>query len=258
VNDFPELSQIPDQEATFGETWIIDLEPYLSDVDNSINELEITCESSYIIVAGTVLIFQYPEDMTVDTVQVLVRDPSNASAASVFNTTFVEAEIAERGGVDIVQYILTIILIIAILTTILLLYAYQRGKYEVEELFLVYGESGNLISHSYRGEKELKDRDIMASMFTAVQDFISDSFDPEDHAKVPLKIMEIGDRKVMIERGEYTYLAAVFMGGTWRMASKIKAAVVNLEAEYGDELKDWSGALEDLEGIDKHLDNLIE
>jgi hypothetical protein len=258
VNDFPTLSQIPDQEGVSGETWIIDLEPYLSDVDNNINELEIICDSPYIIVAGTVLIFQYPVDMTEDTVQIIVRDPSNASATTVFNTTLTEAGIDGRGGVDIVQYILTIILIIAILATILLLYAYQRGKYEVEELFLVYGKSGNLISHNYQGDKEFEDRDIMASMFTAVQDFISDAFDPEDHSKVPLKVMEIGDKKVMIERGEYTYLAAVFRGGTWRLASKIKKTVANIEAEYGDKLKDWDGVLEDFEGIYKHFDNLIE
>jgi hypothetical protein len=170
----------------------------------------------------------------------------------------VEAEIAERGGVEIVQYILTIILIIAIFAAILLLYAYQRGKYEVEELFLVYGESGNLISHSYQGDKELKDRDIMASMFTAVQNFISDSFDPGDHSRVPLKVMEVGDKKIMIERGEYTYLAAVFRGGTWRLSSRIKATVVNLETEYGDRLRDWDGDMDDFKGIDKHLDNLIE
>ncbi len=258
VNDFPLLSQIPDQEGVSGKMWIIDLGPYLSDVDNNITELEIICDSPYITVAGTVLIFQYPADMTEDTVQIIVRDPSNASATTVFNTTLTEAEIVGSGGVEIVQYILTIILIIAILATILLLYAYQRGKYEVEELFLVYGESGNLISHNYQGEKELEDRDIMASMFTAVQDFISDAFDSEDHTKVPLKVMEIGDKKVMIERGEYTYLAAVFRGGTWLLASRIKKTVANLETEYGDKLKDWDGDLDDLKGIHKHLDNLIE
>jgi hypothetical protein len=258
VNDFPQLSQIPDQEGVSGETWIIELEPYLSDVDNDINELEIICDSPYITVAGTVLIFQYPADMTEDTVQIVVRDPSNASATTVFNTTLTEAEIVGSGGVEIVQYILTIILIIAILATILIFYAYRRGKYEVEELFLVYGESGNLISHNFQGEKELEDRDIMASMFTAVQDFISDAFDSEDHTKVPLKVMEIGDKKVMIERGEYTYLAAVFRGGTWLLASRIKKTVANLETEYGDKLKDWDGVLDDFKGIDIHLDNLME
>jgi hypothetical protein len=258
VNDVPMLSQIPDQEGVSGEMWILDIGAYLSDVDNEITELEIVCDSSYIIVAGTVLIFQYPEDMTEDTVQITARDPGNASATSIFNTTLAKVGIPRGGGVEVVQYILTIILIVAILAAILLLYAYQRGKYEVEELFLVYGESGKLISHSYQGEKELLDRDIMASMFTAVQDFISDAFDPEDHSKVPLKVMEIGDKKIMIERGEYTYLAAVFMGGTWRLASKIKKAVANLETEYGDILRDWDGDMDVLEGIDIHLDNLME
>jgi hypothetical protein len=95
-------------------------------------------------------------------------------------------------------------------------------------------------------------------MFTAVQDFIGDAFDSEDPTRVPLKVMEIGDKKVMIERGEYTYLAAVFKGGTWRLASNLKKAVVNLEAEYGDKLRDWDGLLDDLEGLHKHLDKLIE
>jgi hypothetical protein len=258
VNDFPKLSQIPDQEGVCGETWILDIEPYLSDVDNSVTELDIICDSQYIIVAGTVLIFQYPADITEDTVQITIRDPSNASAATVFNTTFTEAKIPGRDGVDTVQYILTIILIIVILATILLLYAYQRGKYEVEELFLVYSESSLLISHKYQGENEQKNRDLMASMFTAVQDFVSDAFDSEDHSRAPLKVMEVGDKKIMVERGTYTHLGVVFRGGNWRLASKVRKIVAELEAKYADALKDWDGALDVFEGIDKHLDNLIE
>jgi hypothetical protein len=255
VNDFPTLSQIPDQEGFGGETWILDLKTYLSDVDNDLTELEIICDSQHITIAGTVLIFQYPKDMKEDMVQITVRDPNDANASTVFNITLKEVGMAKSGGVDTVQYILTIILIIAILTTILLFYAHQRGKYEVEELFLVY-YNGLLISYKYKSGQELKDQDIMAGMFTAVQDFVSDAFETEDNTDTPLKVMEIGDKKVMIERGKYVYLAGVFRGGTWRLAPKIRATVANVETEYGDRLKDWSGSLEDLAGIDKHLDNL--
>ncbi|MCK5614366.1 hypothetical protein KAR91_71530, partial [Candidatus Pacearchaeota archaeon] len=266
VNDFPLLSQIPDQEGVSGETWIIDLGPYLSDVDNNITELEIICDSPYIIVAGTVLIFQYPADMTEDTVQIMVRDPSNASATTVFNTTLTKVEIAGRGGVDIVQYILTIILIIAILATILLLYAYQRGKYEVEELFLVYGNSGNMISHNYQGEKELEDRDIMASMFTAVQDFINDTFvkgeavnKDTDRDEWRLDELKLGSNKILIERSMNAYLAVIFSGGSSnRLRRTVSKLLIKIESKYEKILPTWNGEVRELEGTKNILLDLIK
>jgi hypothetical protein len=69
--------------------------------------------------------------------------------------------------------------------------------------------------------------------------------------------MELGDKKVIIERGDYLYLAAVFSGGTMRLENRLKKTLVDIESEYGDVLKDWGGDMEDFWGIGKYLEALI-
>jgi hypothetical protein len=158
---------------------------------------------------------------------------------------------------DFFQYLWILILIIAILAATLLLYVYQSGKYSVEEALLVYRKSGLLISHKLRGGGKTVDRDLMASMFTAIQDFVSDVFESSGTFGSRLKVMELGDRKVMIERGKYTYLAAVFQGGTWRLATKLKETVVGLETEFAHLLEDWEGDMDSLDEINVYIDALI-
>ncbi len=257
VNDAPVISRIPDQEGVLGITWILDISPYIQDIDNNITEMLIICESPYISAVGAVLIFQYPSDVEEDTVQVTVYDPSNADATTAFNVTLTKAGIGERNELDILQLIWIIILIIAILTTILLLYAYQRGKYEVEEVLLVYRKKGLLVSYKHKSEEVKMDRDLMTGMFTAIQDFVNDVFESEDMSGTPLKVMELGDKKVMIEHGKYTYLAAVFKGGTWRLVTKLQTTLADLEVKYKDVLEDWDGNMESLEGIDTFLDDIV-
>ncbi|UCG69982.1 MAG: hypothetical protein JSV09_02905, partial [Thermoplasmata archaeon] len=257
VNDAPVIAQIPNQEGVRGETWILDIISYLSDCDNNITELGITIESQYIMVAGTVLIFQYPSNMEGDIVHVTVSDPNDANATTVFNITLSQVIIPKGGGIDLVLYVATMLLIVAILASILIVYAFQRGKYEIEELFLVYTKNSLLLYHKYKGNQELRDREITASMFAAVQDFVSDAFDSKDHKKAPLKEMEIGDKKVMIERGKYTHLAAVFKGGTWRLEPKLKETILELESNNSDLLQNWDGTMDDLSGLDKYLKDLF-
>jgi hypothetical protein len=257
VNDAPSIASVPDQTGVMGTTWVLDLSSYLDDVDNNITELEIICESPYVSVVGTVVIFQYPEDIQEDIVQIIVRDPDYANASTIINVTLENPPVPEKGELDMFQYIWFIILVIVILVTLLLLYTYQKGKYEIEEVLLVYGQSGLLISHKFKGDETIMDRDLMASMFTAIQDFVKDVFESEDSKGARLNVMELGDKKVIIERGDYLYLAAVFTGGTLRLENRLKKTLVDIESEYGDVLKDWEGDMEVFEGIGNHLEGLI-
>ncbi|UCE37379.1 MAG: right-handed parallel beta-helix repeat-containing protein [Thermoplasmata archaeon] len=257
VNDAPVIENIPHQEGIVGTTWVLDLRPYLDDVDNNITELEIFCDSPYVTVVGTVLVFQYPSDVTEDIVQIIVRDPDSANATTAFNVTLTKLTAPGKDEFDIMPFIWTIILIIIVIIMVIILYIYQKGKYEVEEVLLVFGQSGLLISHKYKGEEADIDRDLMASLFTAIQDFVNDVFESGDSKGTRLNVMEIGDRKVMIERGKYTYLAAVFKGGTWRLETKLKATVEDLETEYSDVFQEWEGDMEDFKGIEEYLDGLV-
>jgi hypothetical protein len=258
VNDPPVITQIPDQEGFVGVTWVLDLSPYIHDDDNNLTQLEIFCESPYVTIVGSVLVFQYPKDIREDTVQLLIRDPNNANAQTAFNVTLKDPPQVGEKSSDIFSFIWLFIIIIAILVMLLLLYTYMRGRYDVEEALLVYRKKGILIAQVNEGQEEKMDRDLMTGMFTAIQDFVGDVFESEGQDTTQLKEMELGDKKVLIEHGEYTYIAAVFKGGATRLAPKLKSTLVELETEFIDVLEEWNGEIEALEGVEIYIERLVK
>lgn len=258
VNDPPKFTQIPDQEGFVGVTWVLDLSTYIHDDDNNLTQLEIFCESPYVTIVGSVLVFQYPKDIMEDSVQLLIRDPNNANAQTAFNVTLKNPPQVGAESSDLFSFIWLFILIIAILVTLLIIYTYMRGKYDVEEALLVYRKKGILIAKVNEGQEEKMDRDLMTGMFTAIQDFVGDVFESEGQDTTQLKEMELGDKKVLIEHGEYTYIAAVFKGGATRLAPKLKSTLVELETEFIDVLEDWDGEIEALEGVEVYLERLVK
>jgi hypothetical protein len=257
VNDAPLIEGIPDQVGYVEKTWVLDLRDFVSDVDNHFTELEIICDSDYITIVGTVLVFQYPEGVNEETVRIVARDPADANASTTFTVNIKKDDMLEKDD-DILQYLWLFLLIAIIVVIIVLLVVYRSSKFEVEELFLVYGKTGILISRKHKGKDSEKDRDIMAGMFTAIQSFVSDVFEADDQSESHLKVMELEDKKVIIENGEHTYIAAVFKGGSWRLGPRLKGILSDIEMEYGDELEDWKGMIDKLDGIDNYLEVLVK
>jgi len=75
------------------------------------------------------------------------------------------------------------------------------------------------------------DTDLMTGMLTAIMDFAKTSFSEETHGG--LESLQLGDRKVEIERADRSFLAVVYRGrapgGLPRM---MKALLRHLEARY--------------------------
>jgi parallel beta-helix repeat protein len=258
VNDPPHIDRIPDQEGYTGMTWVLDITEYLHDADNNITELEIVCDSQYVTVVGSVLVFQYPENIMEDVVGITVQDPGNANAGTTFNVTIGRSVVPVSEDTDFFQYLWYLIPLIVALILAILLYVHARGKYEVEEALLVYRKKGILISHVNEGQEEKMDRDLMTGMFTAIQDFVNDVFESEGKSPTQLKVMELGDKKVLIEHGQYTYVAAVFKGGTRRLVPKVRSTLVELETQFIDILEDWDGEVGSLDGVDVYLEGLMK
>ena len=196
--------------------------------------------------------------MKEDTVQIVIRDTNNANAQSTFNVVLKEPPAVGVEDSDLFTYILLFIIIVTILLMLLLSYAYMRGRYDVEEVLLVYRNKGILISHMNKGQEEKLDRDLMTGMFTAIQDFVGDVFESEGQDTTQLKEMELADKKVLIEHGQYTYIAAVFKGGGKRLVPKLKSTITELETEFIDILEDWDGGIEALDGVDIYLKGLVK
>jgi len=130
----------------------------------------------------------------------------------------------------------------------------NRDKAEIQQMFLLH-KSGLLIKHYTRRLHGSLDTDILAAMIVAVQNFVRESF----RFKVgDLEEMKFGGHKILLMHGHYVILAALASGSYLeRLKSALKAGVQRVEAQFGAELADWSGVVDDLAGMDAILDQLL-
>jgi hypothetical protein len=125
----------------------------------------------------------------------------------------------------------------------------------VDDIFLTYRD-GRLISHNTRRLQPGMDDDVLAGMFTAVQEFIKESLGG-DEERVVDEISYSGSR-VLIERGKYVVLAVVIMGeGRNVLREGMKTVVNNIEAEFGPLLVKWDGNAKALKGAKKWIRKLL-
>lgn len=130
----------------------------------------------------------------------------------------------------------------------------EEKRVSLDEVFLVY-KNGTLIAHTSKKKQGL-DSDVVAGMFTAVQDFVKDTFG-SGVAHGELRRLEYGDKNILIEHGKNTYLAAVLVGptGTKQVYSDLKGAVDFIEKDYPI-LESWDGDMGKIKGTELVLKRL--
>jgi hypothetical protein len=258
LNDPPVIKEIPTQRFNISEKYKLDLYPYLYDVDNNITSLVLRlkdCEIDYEIV-GTKIIF-YPTKAIRSTFTLYVSDGNTEVTQKVL--IIVSAKTAPSSDLYfdllVIFIIITLIMVLGISGTIMGKYF---GNFVVNELFLIY-KNGCLILHQSNEDFNRTDADvdIISAMFTAVQDFTRDSFanvkengESEDE-NWKLKKLEFQNNNIILERGEFVYLAVVFTGRLGRkLKNDLKELRMEIETKYADVLTKWDGDLDPLEGID--------
>ena len=126
--------------------------------------------------------------------------------------------------------------------------------FAVEDIFLTYRD-GRLVMHTTRRLKADMDVDIMTSMLTAVQEFIKESFGKAEGQE--LGSMEFGESKILLQKGKFIALAAVIEGPEAPgFRDEMKAAVNNIESEFGSVLPKWDGTVQKLAGVKRFLAQL--
>jgi outer membrane protein OmpA-like peptidoglycan-associated protein len=112
--------------------------------------------------------------------------------------------------------------------------------YRVEQVFFIHRETGLLISHTHLEEIDVGDSDAVSAMFTAIQDFIRDSF--SESKEEELDSVEIGNYNVWIERGPYAVLACVIRGDApVAFRNFMRNLIEQLHARFGFVLQEFSG-----------------
>lgn len=124
----------------------------------------------------------------------------------------------------------------------------------IDEIFLIYND-GRLILHETRRLSPEMDDDIVSSMFTAIQEFISTTM---GDGKDKLKKLEMGNKKIIIERGNYTFMAIVVEGDEPKgLRKKMRLSIEVIEDEYGEILREWDGNVSLLGDLRKFVKVLV-
>jgi hypothetical protein len=122
------------------------------------------------------------------------------------------------------------------------LWSHRRRKSRIEEVFLVT-KDGILIDHLFRSLVQETDPDLVSGMLTGIQEFVKDAF--KLGAERSLHTMEFGGYRVFIERGNWTYIAALTSGGAgFRIGRKLRKVLADIETSHRDVLENWDGVIE--------------
>lgn len=128
--------------------------------------------------------------------------------------------------------------------------------FHVQEVFLIHRESGLLLKHVSRDDKEEKDRDLVSSMLTAIRDFAGDTFGTDRQGD--LEEIQYGDLCILVEPGPWSYLAVVVEGyAPEDYGHEMRTRLSDVHRAYAPVLRDYEGDPERLEGIEEHLTPLL-
>ena len=251
VNDAPAIDFIPAQKGKVGERWVLDLAPYLSDVDNDVTELEIKIPpkyAKYITVTGRQLTFHSNKTVDID-LEFIVTD-GHLNSTGVINLKIT----GEKSEIFFGVWILVSIIIIFIIGTIMTVIRKRRGNFIITDAFIVHN-NGLLIKYKGNTLNQDLDEDIFSGMFTGIQSLISDSFGEtlkQKNSEALLSQLKMGDYEIMFKRGEYISLIAIFKGKPGQRLPKLLLELVTeIEKKHGTALEDWDGRYLSVKGIDK-------
>lgn len=136
--------------------------------------------------------------------------------------------------------------------------AQPEHELSVDEIFVIY-KGGILLSHQTRRLKPFSDNEIVAGMLTAVlnyvQDFVRDTFSQKS---APIRRIEYGDYKIIIETGEHVCIAAVLGGDEPKNTSALMVEMIDkIEDRYKEFFENWDGDVHKIKEIDGYVGDLV-
>ncbi|MEE9236334.1 MAG: hypothetical protein V3U52_00885 [Thermoplasmata archaeon] len=146
-------------------------------------------------------------------------------------------------------WVLGLVAAAATVPLFLLIRRFLNGP-SIEEIFVVH-RNGILLVHRSKTLTPDQDEDILAALFKTVQDFVQDAFSSHDDA--PMRGLQFGKFNILIEQGTYHYVAVVYKG-TKSPSLEVRLSRMSrrIDEEFGDVLKGWDGAMNEVKGI-RHI-----
>jgi hypothetical protein len=272
INDAPAIKPIPDQKGEVGQVWVLDLTEFISDVESNITELEIVVNHEVVTISGLNLLFYSDKVANSEEILLEVNDGEIISTYK-FNVTFAAGE--EVITISELVYWSAVIIILIVIISMIVAYKKFKGKYKVEDVYLIF-KDGTLLSHKSSRAGKGADDDILSGMLTAIQEFVKEGFGKErilsssapsgtKPTRVKPKIdewqlqnLKVRGHDILIEHGTYAYIAILYSGKTgWKLTKQVKDTLKSIEKQYAYSLNTWDGNMAKIAGIDKYLVPLI-
>jgi hypothetical protein len=129
--------------------------------------------------------------------------------------------------------------------------------YRVEQVFLIHRNTGLLIAHISHPDITVKDSDAISAMFTALQDFVHESFDTS--SSDALDSIDIGDHTTWLLHGPFAMLACVIRGiPPLKLRQQLNGILEDLERRFGNILEQFDGDKSVLGDIDPILRKCLQ
>lgn len=129
-------------------------------------------------------------------------------------------------------------------------------EFSVEQVFLIHRETSLLIHHQYSELADTRDPDMVSGMFSAIQDFIEDSFSTQ--AGDELDTLRLGDLSVVLQRGPSAVLAAVVRGRIpENLRNDLSRTLENLHRMKKSELASYGGDPEVFADVEDDLRKIL-
>jgi len=128
--------------------------------------------------------------------------------------------------------------------------------YQVEQVFLIHRDTSLLLHHRVAETAIVKDADMVSSMLSAIQDFVSDSFSVDSDDE--LDTLRLGALTVCIESGPKAALAAVVHGSVpENLRSAMHESLESVHRSHWRYLADFSGDAEPFNNTQSVLDSCM-
>jgi outer membrane protein OmpA-like peptidoglycan-associated protein len=121
--------------------------------------------------------------------------------------------------------------------------ASQTFAFRVEQVFLIHRETGLLLNSVSLGLELEADADMVSSMLTAINDFVSDSFITNiDNNQQNLDVVRTDDFTLLIKQGPKASVVATITGNMPQaVANRLQKTLEEIHKLYNEELDNFEG-----------------
>ena len=132
----------------------------------------------------------------------------------------------------------------------------QTLQYRVEQAYLISRENGLLMAHVHHDASRIKDSDAVSAMFSAIQDFVKESFSPDRSGR--LETADMGEFTLWAVHGPHALMVCVIRGvPPAALRAELSAILERIHFRYGDAVRAYAGDTGTVDGVEEELNDCL-